>query len=217
MKRSLIIHLIVIAAVTVCAVAFAPFVFAQETNQKRFSPEAIRKAAAERTEAVKEALQRKSEGVREQGEQAAERAQEVRKDIADRTKEQIKKFVEKLAARLEAAAERLENIADRTESRIEKLADKGADMAEATRRLAIAREKIADAKQHIAEIPKTLEAILSSENPREAFTTARQELKEGHDAILEARRALSETVQAIRVAAGKDADDDTATTTPSTN
>lgn len=127
-----------------------------------------------------------------------ERRSEIEVRLSERVQARIENFANGLFRALDAGVDRLENIAERIGSRIEKLEDQGLDMDAQAELLAGAELEIDESEAEIAEAHLALEAMLSSDTPREALEDVKLALSEAKQSLREAKQALMETLQSIK-------------------
>lgn len=189
-------------------IALAPFVFGQENTDETTPAERRAELQAEfeakRSNIVTE-RQEKREELTETREAKIEETQEVREErralLADRVQNRITNLAENMKNRMLSAIERLTQVSERIETRIEKLDELNVDTTEASSLLTEAQEALADAEANLGGLAETIEAAITSENPRkswvavkESFTTTRDLLKEAHQLIRGSVGALKAAV-----------------------
>ena len=123
-------------------------------------------------------------------ETAASPTETPRERVDEVRKARIRQYWENMHQRIDRVIERLSNIADRVESRIEKFEGDGADVTGARDKLEAARTALAET--NIDDID--IDAILETDNPREAFKDARDEVKGVVAKIREAHALLIDSV-----------------------
>lgn len=122
------------------------------------------------------------------------------------SQQRIENFANGLFSQMERALIRLENIADRIENKIEEFTAQGNDLSAEAEMLAEARLSLEAAETEVAEADLALEAMLSSENPKEGLSVLRTALSEAREAIRTTRQELMQVVQSIKAAVEADAE-----------
>lgn len=135
-----------------------------------------------------------------------ERREAVRARFTEEFKQRAQALVDRLEKRLAHAVEVLNDIAVRLEERIAKLEAGGHTMTEAGASLSAALGKIAEAQRAVNGISVAVDAALQSGEPKVKFKDIREAVRAAEGAIKEARRALHDVIQKIRLEAGAEAD-----------
>lgn len=137
------------------------------------------------------------------------RRDEIKLKIAKEAAERVRKHFDRMLKRFDAAIERLEKLADRIEARLDKAAENGKDVTALRAKLDGARVKIAEAQTVLDEAAAKFEAVVGSDNPREAFKDVQELMKGVKAKIKAAHAALVDVINSLKGIGG------TATTTPS--
>ncbi len=189
----------------------APGIRAQDVRVKTQEKKAeVRTNVQEKRAEVKEKLGDKKEARQEK---RAEVGQRLEKKQAER----IKNYVGHVIQRLEAAITRLTRIADRLEERIVKLEAAKLDLSEARKLLAVARTEIESARQVIAGIPAVVEAMASSDTPKDNFNQVREIINGATASLKNAHRAVVQAIAATKAKGGVRADSDNGQVPATTN
>lgn len=136
------------------------------------------------------------------------RREEIKLKVAKEVAERVRKHFDKMLKRFDAAIERLEKLADRIESRLDKAAENGRDVAALRVRLDAARAKIAEAQTALDEAVAKFEAVVGSDNPREAFKEVEALMSGVKEKIKAAHADLVDVINSLKGIGN------TATTTP---
>jgi HPt (histidine-containing phosphotransfer) domain-containing protein len=145
----------------------------------------------------REQLKLKRKAIREQ---FKERRSTIKAKISERRKERVRRFFSRLIKRFEAAISRLEKLIARIESRLDKIesAKTNTDTSSIRDELNKAKENLSSARAAIADAKPSLEEILASDNPKEAFGTVRDLIKEVKTELIETHRILVHVIGEIR-------------------
>lgn len=111
----------------------------------------------------------------------------------------VGQYVERIVFRMDTAIVRLEQIAKRLETRIEKIEGQGVDVSEAKVDLRNIYVLIEDAHEYVELIGDVSTEVLTSEKPKEQAQEIREAVGLAKDSIVTIHKALSETVQNIKV------------------
>lgn len=123
----------------------------------------------------------------------------TRVGLQERVRVRVEALTSGLLENLNRKAARLANIADRIESQISLFESEGHSLESESEALAEARVTIEVAKTEIVEAETSLEAMLSSEEPREAFETFKTAVREARDALIASKQELMEVVRSIKL------------------
>jgi len=132
--------------------------------------------------------------------EAQERAQEKRAALTMRAQERVTNLAANISNRMDAAATRFGQIIDRLNSRITKLSAQGVDTTEAAGHVADAQAHLDAATTVLADIDTTIAAVTSSENPREAWVTAKSTYQGARASLHAAQQSLRAAVAALKLA-----------------
>lgn len=153
-----------------------------------------------------EARQGFLEELRERRSQVADNIDEMRQrraEVGANLQAGVEARVEALAnglfERLERTLNRLASIADRIENEIEELEEEGNDLETASEMLVNARVTLDVAETEILEAEGSLEAMLSADEPREAFAAFRTAVREAREALISAKQELMEVIREIKL------------------
>lgn len=151
----------------------------------------------EKLEQFREQLRLRQEEIREQ---IQERRVTIRARISEVRRERIRRFFARLIKRFEAAITRLEKLISRIESRLDKIESENEDVDTASIRdeLVKAKEKLNSAQEAIADAEASLEEILSSEDPKEAFKAVRDLIRGIKNELMDVHRILVHVIGDIR-------------------
>lgn len=162
--------------------------------------ELLDKAKAKR-DTVKEKIEQKSQEVKTKlddlRERKATRAAERKERLSEIRLEMIKKYSDKMLARLEAAISRLANIQGRVENRIDKLREEGKDTTILEETLAQAKLKQTAVNTAFMTAKNTLSQLLTQENPQEVFKLSREAVDNVKDALKDWHQALNNIITQI--------------------
>ena len=136
-------------------------------------------------------------------EKLAERKAERKEKLNEKAKKRIGAYVKRIIRRLNAAIDRIEKLSERVESRIlkleEKFKDRGLDLSETKRLLIVAEDEISNARESISSIEGAVDGVLSTDNPKESFSSIRELIKTSKDSVKSAHRALVEAIKSLKV------------------
>ena len=121
-------------------------------------------------------------------------------EVRERRTERIRHFWELLGKRIQATIERLEKLTGRIESRVAKIkeANPEADFSVIEADLVEAKGLLADAQVKYDEAVDTIESLLESEEPKDAFEKLREEIKDIKDLLTDTHRILVHTIGDIK-------------------
>lgn len=176
--------LFAISAKTVLAISPRPLTATKEGILKRY-------------EVQQELREQKREEIREKIEQRkatiAARLKQVRR-------ERIRHFFGLLSRRLKAAILRLERLITRIESRLAKIEEDNEDIDTTSIKENVdeAKTLLENAKAKLAAAEDSLESVLDSEDPKQAFSVIRETIREIVQLLIEARRILIHVIGDIK-------------------
>lgn len=120
--------------------------------------------------------------------------------IAARRMTLIRTFFARMVKRFEAAITRLNKLIARIQSRIDKIEaeDEDIDTSAVEVELGTAKNKLASASAALEDAKGSLDNILDSENPKEAFASVKDLIKEIKYALIDVHRILVHLIGDIR-------------------
>lgn len=210
-------HALLLALVLLAA---APLAFAQTNASVDASVDAevrttdavdnelLKKRAQEALNAVKErTTQLRTDGTEKANDNAVraqERAAERATRVSEQTAERIRTVLANMTARINNIVERLGGIADRVESRANELADRDADVSAALSFVADARTELRTASVIINEdLDAEIAAALEAEDPKAAFSSVKETVREAQGHVRAAHTALRSAVESLKQTRGQ--------------
>lgn len=160
----------------------------------------------ERMHEVRDEVKEKRDELREE---VRARRDEIKLKIAKEAAERVRKHFDRMLKRFDAAIERLEKLADRIESRLDKADENGKDVTALRAKLDGARAKIAEAQTALDDAASKFEAVVGSDNPRDAFKDVQELMKGVKEKIKAAHAAMVDVINSLKGIGN------TSTTTPS--
>ena len=127
--------------------------------------------------------------------------EERRAALSNRISERITNLAANISNKMDAAAARIQNIITRLDSRIDKLAEAGLDVSEATAALGSAQISLNAAVNNLATIDVTVQAAISSEDPRSSWTEVRTAYQNIREQLRTSHTEIKASVQALKDAA----------------
>jgi len=170
---------------------------AETQARQRAAVEAREAALTTRAEAQASTSQARDQQRAEVPEQRETR----RAEMNDRSRERITNLAANISNRMDAAAARIQNIITRLQSRIDKLSGAGLDTTEASVALASAQTSIDAALVSLNRIDVTVQAAVTAENPREAWSEVKAVYMSIQSELRTAHTEVKASVQALKDAA----------------
>jgi len=131
-------------------------------------------------------------------EELSQRWEDRQAKLSDRRKQNIKNHIERIIQRMERAVERLGRLVNKIEDRLSHLEEEGADITALKLLLEEAHVSIDYADAVLETATVELRAAPDTDNPADAFGTARVILEDVKAALREAHAALVEVVVEIK-------------------
>jgi len=112
----------------------------------------------------------------------------------------IKVYFSRLSLRLTATIQRLEKLTLRIESRVEKIEEDNQEIDTSVIKEDIDKAKtlLDDANLKLAAAQENIDAVIASDDPKEAFSVIRQTIKDIKDDLVETHKILVHTIGNIR-------------------
>lgn len=180
----------------------------EQTSEKKAEMETVREDKQAEMEArqTDRAAQMEERTIEMQTLQEDKQAQmDVKKEeragaLQARMQERIANLAANVSNRMEGAIVRIRQITDRFETRIATLKEKGVDTASAEAELTAARSHIDAATETLATIDAVVVAVVGSESPKEAWSTARETYRTAKDEIHASHQSLKNALALLKEA-----------------
>jgi len=133
-------------------------------------------------------------------ERVTEQKEERREALTQARQEKIKAFFNRMVARFEAAVARLQKLIDRIQTRINKIKEENssADVADEQNQLDTAKDKLKDAGNKMLVLKDGLENLLASDNPKTAFKTIGENVRDLKQDLIEIHKILVQIIGDIK-------------------
>lgn len=118
--------------------------------------------------------------------------------VKEKRRERMSGFAQRMTIRMEKAIERLERLTSRIQSRIDKIKAEGQDVSSIQNKLDSAKTKLATSKTDLQSAKAELESVITSDNPKEAFSRVRSKIQGIKRQIVEVHRALTSLIGDIK-------------------
>ncbi len=179
----------------------------QQTTTSQISPTATKEGALQaqtrttirlqKLNNLRERLETKKQTIRQNLQQKKE---QIRERLSEIRKTRIRNFFGRLITRMEKRVERIGKLITRIESRIAKIkeAEPDIDTSSIEKELNDAKAKLEEVGTAIADAKASLEDILSSEDPKEAFSSVKNLIKEIKTSLIKIHRQLVNIIGDIK-------------------
>lgn len=146
---------------------------------------------------LKQNVIEKREAIREMIE---EKRATITARLAERRKEHVRNFFGRITIRFQAAIDRLERLITRIESRLSKIEENNEEIDTETIQedLDDVKDQLVETESALTEAKASLEVILDSEDPREAFTSVRDLIKGIKQQLIEIHQTLVHIIGDIK-------------------
>lgn len=184
--------------ITVLSISLAAIFFTSGVSAKTAT------APGQQTQAeVRQRIEERKQILLQKREALSQRIQEKKATIEAKLREtrkvRIRAYWTRLNTRFMATINRLYRLIERIESRlaiIEK--EEGAEIGEIKEQLEVVKEQLEEIETNIQAANDNIENVLSSNNPKEAFSEIRDIIKEARDNLIEVHRTLVHVIGDIR-------------------
>jgi archaellum component FlaC len=155
---------------------------------------------------VQEKLEEKKQKILEKRETIRERIEEKKASIAarleERRKVRIRAYWQQLNTRLLAVVNRLRVLIDRIESRLAKIEDENEELKveidDIYDQVDVAKETLNETEIDIQAATESMELVLASDNPKQAFEEIRAIIKEAKENLVDVHRTLVHVIGDIK-------------------
>ncbi|MBU4480408.1 hypothetical protein KKG48_03130 [Patescibacteria group bacterium] len=168
-----------------------------------------------------EKINEKKEQLQERKEEKLQQIQEKRElrkeKLDEKLKERITKIANSIVSRFEKTLEKLVAVKNKVQTRIGEMEGKGFDMTEAKSLMEKVPVKIQEAQQKIENMKNAFNSASDSENPGEAFTSAKEVANIAKEGIKEAHKSIVDVIESIKASVRTRTQQETQETTTGDN
>ena len=197
MKKTVIATLLTILFVSSTSFASALIMNPKVPDDKTLFQETKREEIEQRIEEKRLEIEKKREEIRERIQ--IKKATQAAK-LQNKNKERVRTYFGKIDMRFTATIDRLETLISRIESRLAMYEQENPDLdlSEIYSQIETAQALLLDAEADISAASANLEAILDSEDPKDAFKIIRDTVLEAKDKLVEVHSILVHVIGDIK-------------------